>query len=183
MVPMSLLMSSTGRGSNPELNFLTVRNESSPEEDLETVEMLIFTLPGFRSLQVLHQTSEEFLYTLMGETTDGFRKRVRYAPGSPGFARLRLQHELSVLQIFQQHGILKVPQPEKVDTLPDRGIYAVYPVTSTKSFQEFTDNIAKMDWWPRLGCILKFAQSFATVLTETHAASIFRITPQVSAES
>ena len=118
----------------------------------------------------------------MGDTNDGFRKRVRYAPGSPGYARLRLRHELSVLNTFQLYGALQIPQPEKVDTLPDRGVYSVYPVTPTQSFQEFTENVAKTDWWPRLGSILMFAQSFATVLTESHSAGIFRTSHSISAK-
>lgn len=123
---------------------------------------------------ILYPTTEEFLYTLLGTTANGGRKRLRFAPGNQGRARLRLRHELDVLRILQEHAVEKVPQPEQVKSLPARGLCSIYSVRETRPFQEFVDHIAKTDWTPRLGSILKFAQSLATTLAEAHTAGIFR---------
>jgi len=110
----------------------------------------------------------------MGTTAAGERKRLRFAPGNQGRARLRLRHELDVLRILQQHAVEKIPQPERVDGLPDRSLCSIYSVRATRTFQQFADYIAEMDWAARLGSILKFAQSLATTLAESHTAGIFR---------
>jgi hypothetical protein len=150
-------------------------NAASSGEDPENIEVFSMSIPGFASLEMLHPTSEEHLYTLVGTTTAGVRKRLRFAPGTQGRARLRLRHELDVLRILQEQVVETVPQPDSVEYFPDRGICSIYAVMKTRSFHEFGDHIAQMDWSARLGCILKLAQSLAMTLSHTHMAGIFRI--------
>ena len=155
------------------------RRSNSRGDDHEDIEALNVEIPGFSGLEVLCPTTEEFLYTLIGRAANGESKRLRFAPGNEGRARLRLRHELDVLRILQEHAVERAPQPEQVTYLPTRAICSIYSVRQTRSFQEFVDQISKTDWILRLGSILKFAQSLATTLAESHTAGIFRTTSHI----
>lgn len=99
---------------------------------------------------------------------------MRFAPGEHGIARHRLIHEHNVLDILKDYGTESIVFPEKVETLPDRTICAIYPFIPLKTFQEYFEKIDKMQEWARLGEILKFARSFCQILSEVHLAGVFR---------
>jgi hypothetical protein len=135
------------------------------------------TIPGFQSLKYLYPTSEEHLYTLTGTTSERTFKRLRFARGKDLRARIRLRHELNVLQVLKRANLTTLPQPENVLALPDLSICAVYENNPVVSFQRYLDKITSMDWWPRLGEILRFAHSLGKTLSEVHVAGIFRSEP------
>lgn len=152
---------------------MTGSDEANSEAD-DLTELVDITVPGFTNLRYLHATTEERLYTLLGTTSAGTRKRIRFASGQHGRARLRLRHELNVLNLLKDFNVPHIPQLEKVETLPDRGICAIYPYVPMRTFQEYSDDIKAMEWDKRLGGILQFAKSLATTLSEAHLAGIFR---------
>jgi len=133
------------------------------------------TIPGFQSLSYLSARSEDGIYTLVGKSTEGVRKRIRFASSKHARARLRLRHELSVLKVLEEYKVSGVLQPEDVETSPDNGITAIFKFRPVKSFQAYFDSVNAMNWWSRLGEILKFTQSLTKLLSKVHQAGIFRI--------
>lgn len=144
------------------------------EEDV-AAEAVDIQIPGYSSLEHIYGTSDERLYTLNGtEDATGIRKRLRFAPGQFGRARLRLGHELSVLEALSSNRLRHIPHLEDVVRLRDRSICAVFPFKPVQTFQEFSDFVRTLEWGQRLGEILKFAQSLAALLSEIHLARVFR---------
>lgn len=163
------------KSSPSQLAPLTLCSEErNPREDDDITEAVDVSIPGFTSLAYIYGTSEERVYTLVGTDSAGIRKRLRFAPGSHGRARLRLRHELDVLNVLTEYSVAQIPQIEKVEHLPDRGICAIYPLLPVRTFQEYADEVLQMSHEQRIGEILKFAQSLATTLSQTHLAGVFR---------
>jgi hypothetical protein len=133
------------------------------------------SIPGFTSLAYIYGSSEERVYTLAGTDSSGVRKRIRFAPGTHGRARLRLRHEIDVLDVLAEYRVSQIPQIEKVEYFPDRAICAISPFSPVKTFQEYLDQVVQMGPDEQIGEILKFAQSLATTLSQTHLAGVFRI--------
>lgn len=88
---------------------------------------------------------------------------------------LRLRHELNVLKVLADFEFEYIPQPEKVEFLPDRGICASYPFQLARTFQQYLGEVTEMDWADRIGEILKFAKSLAITLSKAHLAGIVRM--------
>jgi hypothetical protein len=153
--------------------FTSSADPRSDEEDL--TESVDVTIPGFHDLSYLYATTEERLYTLVGSDPTGTLKRLRFASPQHGRARLRLLHELNVVKVFTDFDVPHILQPERVEFFADRGICAVYTFRPVRTFQEYLDEITRMDWEARLGEILKFAKSLARTLSEAHSAGIFRM--------
>jgi hypothetical protein len=146
---------------------------NEPDEDLS--QPVDITIADFHSLEYYRTTSDDGLYTLTGVNVDGIRKQLRFAPGKHGRARVRLLHELEVLDVLKEALARKIPQPEDVKTFPDRSVCAVYEYTPVESFQQYLRRVVAMDWRSRLGEILKFGQSLIEKLSEIHDAGIFRL--------
>jgi hypothetical protein len=148
---------------------------STPNKEENHPETVNLAIPEFESISLVCNRAEQRICTVIGTTSTDIRKRVRFAPGTHGLARHRLIHEHIVLDILKEYDCKRIVQPEKVEVLPDRSIYAIYPFTPAKRFQEYLNEITEMEWWSKLGEILKFAHSFAQMLSEVHLAGIFRM--------
>lgn len=151
--------------------------EPSPKEDEDLSECVDVSIPGFSSLKYIYGTSEERVYTLIGTDSFGTQKRLRFAPGKHGRARLRLRHELDVLSVLAEYRVPLIPEIENIQQFPDRGICAVYPVLPVRTFQEYLHELLKKSHDERIGEILKFAQSLTRTLSATHLAGVFRENP------
>jgi hypothetical protein len=159
----------------PALTFVRSDEPIAAEEDI-TAEAVDIAIPGYSSLKYVYGTSDERLYTLDGtEDATGLRKRLRFAPGNFGRARLRLGHELSVLQALSSNRLRYIPHLENIIMLPDRSICAIFPFKPVHTFQEFANFVNSLEWGQRLGEILRFARSLAALLSEIHLGGVFRI--------
>jgi len=150
-------------------------NAGEDEEGLADV--VDVSIPGFSSLKYIYGTSEERVYTLVGTDSSGTEKRLRFAPGKHGRARLRLRHELDVLNVLAEYNVPQIPEIEKFEQFPDRGICAIYPHSPVRTFHEFLDEALKKSHDERIGEILQFAQSLTRTLSAAHIAGVFRKTP------
>jgi hypothetical protein len=65
-------------------------------------------------------------------------------------------------------------QLESLEQFADKGICAVYKFKPFISFTAYTDKLNSIEWWSRLGEILKFAQSLAKALSAIHQKGVFR---------
>jgi hypothetical protein len=129
---------------------------------------------GFESVTFLYPMTEEHLYTLTGHAASGLRRRLRFASGNHGRARFRLKHELNILNVLKDYGIGQIPQLDTIRRLPDGGICAIYFDSEPTKFQDFANETIELEWPLRIGAILKFAQSLASLLSKTHTAGVFR---------
>jgi hypothetical protein len=162
-----------------QLTALTLSSdEPNPREEEDLInEGVDVSIPGFNSLAYIYGTSEERVYTLVGTDASGVEKRIRFAPGTHGRARLRLRHELDVLTILAEYRVPQIPEIEKIQYFPDRGLCVVYPFVPVRTFQEYLDELMQKSYNERIGDILKFAQSLAKTLSATHMAGVFRKKP------
>lgn len=154
-------------------------NRSDPqtnpnETNIDLTQPVNISIPGFQSLNYLSATSEEGLYTLSGETSKKIRKRLRYAPGTEGRAKLRLRHELNVLKVLEGVETTGIWKLEGMQNFPDKGICAIYTLRPFMTFKEYVSKLGTIEWWSRLGNILRFAQSLTKLLSSIHQAGIFR---------
>jgi hypothetical protein len=149
------------------------------EENVASVTVDI-RVPGYSNIEYVYGTTNERLYTLNGtQDGTGVRKRLRFAPGKYGRARLRLGHELSVLQALASNRLRHIPRLETVLQLPDKSLCAIFSYKPVKTFQEYSDFVHTLGWEERTGEILKFAQSLAALLSEIHLAGVFRTSAYV----
>jgi len=175
---LNLKFLSNFKSTTSQLTSLTrSSDESNPREEEDLTEGVDVSIPGFSSLAYIYGTSEEHVYTLKGTDASGKEKRLRFAPGSHGRARLRLRHELDVLTVLAEYRVPQIPEIEKLEHFPDRGICAVYPFVQVRTFQEYLDEVRQKSHDERIGEILKFAQSLAKTLSATHMAGVFRKNP------
>jgi hypothetical protein len=148
-------------------------NHSDEGEDITAA--VDTAISGFSDLEYVYGTSDESLYTLIGTHTEsGVRKRLRFAPGNRGRARLRLQHELNVLKMLEEYDVPQIPQIEQILDLPDRSLCVVYQFLPVKTFQEYLESITNLQWDERIGEVLKFARSVTVTLSAMHLAGVFR---------
>jgi hypothetical protein len=153
----------------------STKSFSTPNKEENRPETINLSIPGFESISLVCNRAEQRICTVIGTTSTDVLKRLRFAPGAHGLARHRLIHENIVLDILKDYGCTRILQPEKVEVLSDRSICAIYPFTPAKRFQEYLDEITEMEWWLKLGEILKFAHSLAQMLSEVHLAGVFRM--------